>query len=196
MKIRLLTIISLAVAVLPGIVQPKGYTLRELQEKEKKGEVVRVSNGIKPQNPLVREVSKKGFSVSSDFEQARINASVLNTRSSDVPTAEDLYGYLFYTKDREKTPYGLYNLEGPNRILQWPGVYITPTVMFTPLNGWYDNGKLCGVSMDADFFYIYDYFYYELDFNTGEILSINSLKLQQNMFYRCIINPNDNKVYG
>lgn len=196
MKIRLLTIISLAIAVLPGIAQPKGYTLRELQEKEKKGEVVRLNQGIKPQNPLVREVSKKGFSVSSDFEQARINASVLNTRSSDVPTAEDLYGYLFYTKDREKTPYGLYNLEGPNRILQWPGVYITPTVMFTPLNGWYDNGKLCGVSMDADFFYIYDYFYYELDFNTGEILSINSLKLQQNMFYRCIINPNDNKVYG
>lgn len=196
MKIRLLTIISLATAVLPGIAQPKAYTLRELQEKEKKGEVVRVSNGIKSQHPLVREVSEKGFSVNSDFEKARMSASLLNTRSSSVPTAKDLYGYLYYTKDRNKTPYGLYNLEGPDRIMQWPGIYITATFMFTPLNGWYDNGRLCGVSMDADFFYIYDYMYYEVDFNTGEILKMNSLKLQQNMFYRCIINPSDNKVYG
>lgn len=190
-----LTLVTLSVIIPPLLSAPKDLTFKQLRELESKGEIVRMIN------PHPREVSPVLHPEEVKFLQPDIRSQLppsfdaLSSRSDLQENVTDVYGFLFYTADTKTYPYGLYDLTDAGLKRLWKGIKYNGW-NYTPLNGWYSDGKLCGISMDTDGSFIFDYMYYEANFQSGKLLTMKNFGVMDLMFYRCILNTDDKKIYG
>lgn len=149
-------------------------------------------------------------------ERARKNAGFQSKSKENVeilpgrPTASSFtgstraagdyfYGYMVYsTVDYDL---GIYRLiPGRGYRMQLVDPYEQLGFDMMPFNGWYENGNVNGLSM----FYLdpytpMGYFYYSMDFETGELLEYteypNWYKFDT-VFEICTLNQSDGKIYG
>lgn len=168
---------------------------RQLRQMEREGQIVRLPHTKNNLNSLVTRIDNPAFFTKEAMKAQEPENLLLNTRGLDAEMAADVYGYLFYTSDTSKRPYGLYDLAEGDLKKLWSGIKYQGW-NFTPLNGWYSDDKVCGVTMDTDGNFIFNYCYYEVNFNRGNLLTMDWYGIQNLMFYRCFLNPDDNKIYG
>ena len=113
-----------------------------------------------------------------------------------LPTNGSLYGYLYFSNS-DNDP-GIYRITTEKiQMLYVDGLYKYGWI--TPVNGWYSDGKVCGLTMviDQSDDNIYENIYYELDFESGEMLTFREFGISYtNMFYKCALNPENNRIYG
>ena len=153
----------------------------------------------------------KGFSVPEEFyhkfkrdrmlrandaNSASILSKIMPEKNLLPVSAQSLYGYLYFSGDDSNIK-GIYEIDGKNLDM----LYIDDlygNYWITPINGWYRNGRICGLTMVTDETggYIFGYIYYELDFETGALVEFKDLPLNPVMFMTCTLNPENDTIYG
>ena len=126
--------------------------------------------------------------------------SLLNSTSSNTRgTSDPFFGYMVYSSvDQDLGVYRIMPGRGYRMYIVDPYEQLGFDLM--PDNGWYSDGKINGLSM---FYLDYNtpmgYFYYSMDFETGELLEYDEyydwFKFDL-VFKICTLNPDDGYIYG
>lgn len=108
----------------------------------------------------------------------------------------NIYGYVSYSDDPDFWP-GLAELTPSGYENLWSDPLFEDYYM-NATNGWLVDDKIVGVFPDIYVGYIYGYYKYAFDFNTGELLDLVEYPLDQAdiMFFISAFNPETNKIYG
>lgn len=160
---------------------------------EGQGEYLRLPDGM---SQSLKKASQFTLSpTDGKFHSPRSSANDVALQSA-LPANGSLYGYLYFSNS-DNDP-GIYRIT-PEKIqmLYVDGLYKYGWI--TPVNGWYSDGKVCGLTMviDQSDDNIHENIYYELDFDSGEMLTFREFGLSfTNMFYKCALNPENNRIYG
>lgn len=152
------------------------------------------SQGIKLPEELKTRI---GLNSIRPFESGKTNNLNLLPQKKLFPdNASSLFGYLYATDDSANIN-GLYEI-GSNDLTMLYVDDLLQLYWITPINGWYRDGKVCGLTMviDENAGYIYGYVYYELDFETGQLIKLTDLELVYTMFLTCTLNPENDTIYG
>lgn len=110
----------------------------------------------------------------------------------------NLYGYLFYNDAYDD--FGFYALDADGKTLVFTDpVYERDEI--TMDNGWYADGKVCAYSLeveyDSDFGYFpIGFFYSEIDFGTGAIITTKELDLDNGYMQISAYDSSDGYIYG
>ena len=110
----------------------------------------------------------------------------------------NIYGYLDYSdKPGFNQGYGMYTLSEDGYSLLWNDP-LYKLVNVKANNGWYENGKICGLVPKFQISTIIGYWKYEIDFESGELLSYSELNMSSApmVFFHSMLNPEDGLVYG
>lgn len=134
------------------------------------------------QGVMKRNVSKPSFLVEK-------------TPVKSVASGANIYGYLYFQAVMDFIP-GLYELENGSYSILWKDWFYDYDYAFA-YNGWYVDGKINGIFPDIAGGYLYGYYSYSVDFETGELLDYADLIYDTNQFFIiATLNSSDNKIYG
>lgn len=109
---------------------------------------------------------------------------------------EGIYGYLSYDYNYED-PYGMYRLDDESYELMWEDP-VADEWGLQATNGWLIDGKIYGTVLDTDGYMLYDYGYFVIDFETGELEDFDYIELYETdvYIYMSTYNPDDGRIYG
>lgn len=142
--------------------------------------------------------SVKPFRGSNAFKAK--NSATLNLKErislSRSEGMEGIYGYLSYDYNYED-PYGMYRLDEESYELMWEDP-VEEEWGLQASNGWLVDGKIQGTVLDTDGYMLYDYGYYVIDFETGELEDFDYIELYDTdvYIYMSAYNSNDGRIYG
>lgn len=128
----------------------------------------------------------------------RTSSQTLNLKSR-AGQMGSFYGWLYWSQ--VDTEIGLYEItpwEGYSLKFADPG-YEVIGYDVEPLNGWYRDGQVEGISVFWNESHEVSYYYsYAIDFNTGTLTSYEEYNIlkQEYFFDCCTLNENDGLVYG
>ena len=199
-SIKMLAIMLLTAGVCQAasILPPaKSLSLKELRDLEQQGKAYRL-----PAKTAGRFYDSKRLELPRADRQGialqNNPNSVLNQRRLPSRlTAEggNVYGYLAYS-DKPGTGMGIYEITADGYDYVWSDP-LFEDFSIKATNAWYDEGVLKGTAMLVMFDYIWGYYYYEIDFLSGELLRIvDYYSWAESVFYNCTLNAEGNTLYG
>lgn len=176
------------------------FTYRQSESLVKEGKAKKLSVDL-PQknrnlNPHVRQIRNSETSLHGLFtESPSLSNPFVKQGISPHQLDGNIYGYLFYSDDYNFYP-GLYKLNQQGYDLQWPDPLFEDRTIYA-YNGWYTDGKVKGIFPDVSYGYIYGYYGYAIDFETGELLEFKDYGLDKEViFYLSSLNKENGKIYG
>lgn len=109
---------------------------------------------------------------------------------------EGIYGYLSFDVYEEQ-PLGMYRLDDDYYELLWEDP-LAEEYGIPSANGWLVDGKIKGTLLDTDGFMLYDYGYFVIDFQTGQLEKVEFIDLDSTdiFIYMSTLNPEDGRIYG
>lgn len=205
---RLLLLGFLGVSILSANASPR-HSAQEAQQLVREGKA-RIFNT--PSHPMKKKGQKslrtrtdsqrntvRPFKASSAFREqnsvpVKAPKNVSNRR--DAAGMEGIYGYLSYDYNYED-PYGMYRLDEESYELMWEDP-VAEEWGLQASNGWLTDGKIQGTMLDTDGYMLYDYGYFVIDFETGELEECDFIELYNTdvYIYLSTYNPDDGLVYG
>ena len=157
---------------------------------------------VRKTDPRVLNVLKKRRDRKNPFATEGMRPAVNHFQRATRAASDkySFYGNLVYSNYDDYL--GFYEITpgyGYELYLEDPG-YENFGFDLMPYNGWYDNGKVSGVSLYwTDPYTIGLYFTYTLNFRTGRITAYEeyfNLDALEYMFDVCTMNPDDGQIYG
>lgn len=125
---------------------------------------------------------------SSEFVKTLSPGQGIAKRAMDCGAS--IYGYKSYP-----TGYGFYELNGHSAefVANDPLFY---EYWWYASNGWFDNGKICGYSLEFEGPQNVFYKYFEIDFASNSILKFEQLPTDGPVMVTSTLNADDNYIYG
>lgn len=124
------------------------------------------------------------------MKQNFIKGALLALALGAVGQAEaSVYGYA------SSSTAGVYDITSEGMDLRFEDPGYTSRMFVPMLSGWLRDGKFCGYAPDVYSSRVYDNFYVEFDWETGQLLSSQSITTSQAMQYAAF-NAADGTIYG
>lgn len=109
-----------------------------------------------------------------------------------------LYGYMVAGHTQDK--HGMYEFNKKGYTMKWADPLWNPSNnLYTNLQtGWYRNGRFCGFDHWFEYGYFWGQQYYEIDFNTGEIVKNDNSEdcIDNGWFVNACYDAENDMVYG
>ena len=171
-------------------------TLQQMQKMVAEGKAFKETNPHVKFRPRANDRTLQHVMTSG---QARVQSQV-EKLSREVraaaPKGGNLYGYLSFTIDPEGVP-GMYEFtEQGTYELFWPDPLWDNYQ--TANDGWLKDNKVCGYILDMFMGYFWGYFYFEIDFQSGDLLKLEEFPIEEltAMFYIANLNTVTDEIYG
>lgn len=198
---KLFTLIIMAVMAVPTMLAGSGRTLQEMRAREARGEFVRETN------PSVKFRARKGAENAlphaitptsqhpNTLTSQHPKALAPSHPRSIAPEGGNIYGYLNFTTDDASLP-GLYEITRTGSEIFWEDPCWDNYQQAS--DGWREDNKICGYILDLFMGYFWGYFYFEIDFETGDLLKLEEYPLEDltAMFYIAQLQPTTGRVFG
>lgn len=132
-------------------------------------------------------------------ETTRIGSLTTPLMKAETPVrvtagGSNIYGNLWSTTATPVT-YGLYGLTSTGSELRWADPVIRQIGL--PMQcGWLIDGKLCGYYVVTDYGTLAEFYYVEIDFETGYEVSTTPLSTENGYFLCADYNTDDGNIYG
>lgn len=176
-------------------------SLREMKQLIKEGKALKPSvtlpsheqNGINMLPTAKSSFPSKMKNPFSSFDKRSVS------KKSPLRLTEkgaELYGYLTYDR-AEGMSAGMYEFNETGYTLLWEDP-LYPAVYTQAMRGWLLDGKYSGVQLNTFSGYIFGYYGFSIDFETGELLEVENYNVDDTpvLFLNYGLNTEDNKVYG
>lgn len=103
--------------------------------------------------------------------------------------------YAYLGDSSEKSPVGLYSLDGEEYNLKWADPYYQSDGMAL-ITGWYADGRLCGFAPEYLFGYVMGVKYAEFDLEGGELMLSRNADTASGVMSVTAYNSDEGKIYG
>lgn len=204
MRKKLLLLLFAAMTLVASAAAPRISAL-QAAELVKEGKAIKVSPKVHRRAAVA--VSDARFHKAAPVKVSTARQSAMAKVRENVPArvtarGANLYGYIYFNnilmQDEEAEVVGLYEFQGNELDNVWYDPLYAEEFMYLA-NGWLRNGHICGYAPSYWGPYILGLYYYECDFETGEIIEGSDAEMENldnGYFSVCAYNEDDDTVYG
>lgn len=204
MRKQLLLLLFAAIALAASAAAPRMSAL-QAAELVKEGKAIKVSAKLHRRTAVA--VSDARFHKAAPARVSTARQSAMAKVRENAPArvtarGANLYGYIYFNnilmQDEEAEVVGLYEFQGNELDNVWYDPLYAEEFMYLA-SGWLRNGHICGYAPAYWGSYLIGLYYYECDFETGEIIEGSDAEMENldnGYFSVCAYNEDDDTVYG
>lgn len=204
MRKRLLLLLLAAITLAASAAIPRISAIQGA-ELVKEGKAIKVSPKVHRRAAVA--VSDARFHKAAPARVSTARQSAMAKVRENAPArvtarGANLYGYVYFNnilmQDEEAEVVGLYEFQGNELDNVWYDPLYAEEFMYLA-SGWLRNGHICGYAPAYFGPYLIGLYYYECDFETGEIIEGSDAEMENldnGYFSVCAYNEDDDTVYG
>lgn len=204
MRKRLLLLLLAAITLAASAAIPRISAIQGA-ELVKEGKAIKVSPKVYRRAAVA--VSDARFHKAAPARVSTARRSAMSKVRENAPArvtarGANLYGYVYFNnilmQDEEAEVVGLYEFQGNELDNVWYDPLYAEEFMYLA-SGWLRNGHICGYAPAYWGSYLIGLYYYECDFETGEIIEGSDAEMENldnGYFSVCAYNEDDDTVYG